>query len=43
VEGASLTGSFAAFQFSPAQSAGELWLKALGKILAPNYWLARDL
>jgi len=33
MEGASLTGSFEAFHSSLAQSPGELWLKAMGKIL----------
>jgi len=43
IESTRLTGSFEAFRGFLAQSAGELWLKALGKILAPKFWLARDL
>jgi len=38
----SLTGFLEAFHSSLAQSAGELWLKLLGKIIAPKFWQARE-
>jgi len=37
MEGTRLTGFIEAFHSSLAQSAGELWLKVLGKILAPKF------
>ena len=38
IESAGLTRSFEAFSSSLAQSAGELWLKKLGKIPALTFW-----
>jgi len=42
IEGASLTGYCEAFHSSLAQSVGELWLRVLGKILAPKFWLSQE-
>jgi len=43
IENTNPTGFIEAFHSSPAQSAGELWLKVLGKNLAPKFCLTRDL
>ena len=39
IKNTGLTRSFEAFSSSLAQSAGEVWLKRLGKIPAPKFWL----